>query len=155
MPPKPDPSELSVLLKYMQTQDEQRREDEARRRRAEAQREEQRAAEFNALLEALNNASRREATPVPSSEPAPVQTQERKRIPVKVPDIKLKCESTFSRYKVWKREWQDFVKISGLETLPHDEQLAYLRQVLSEDMKDHLKHNLKIADDSNSAINKF
>ena len=121
MPPKTDPSELSVLLKYMQTQDEQRREDEARRREAEALREAQRAAEFNALLEALNNQSRRDAFNVSSSEVTPAQTHERKRVPVKVPDIKLKCESTFSRYKVWKREWQDFVKMSGLETLPQDE----------------------------------
>ena len=152
--PDLDRMEMTQLLRLMQQQEARRYEEEQRRREDDARREELRQQEFQALLAAFANRPPAPASPTPPTHTQTVSTTAPtpKRAPVELPKRKLAPDASYAVYKAWRRDWDDFVIVSKIESAPQPEQLAYLRQALTSDMKEHLKHNLGIHEDSNQSL---
>ena len=140
--------DLLAFMQYMEHQRAQERMEAARQRREE----------FQMMMEMFSSRlPTAPSTTVTSTSstatgttvtPSPAPATSAKRISVDIPKNKLKPEYNYTQYMTWKREWEDFVKLSSLESLPRDQQLAYLRQTLSNDMKDLLRHNLDVPEDT-------
>ena len=144
--------------------DEEREAEEARRASERAAEDERRNAQFQAMMDTFSRLAAGNRPPV-AVDAAPASTEispdssvnERKaaRLSINIPELKLKGEASYSKYKIWRQEWNDFANLAKLNSFSQSEQLSYLRQTLAEDMKDILRHSLNVPDDTEMPLSEI
>ena len=149
---------------------ERANERENERRERESERRE-RDEMFARLLESVTTASQAAtaaaataatAPPaVPANSPSPAATtlapattgHPHAAAPAKavVPD-RLPCDANIATFNEWKRQWSDYAILTNVAACTQERQMAQLRQTLSSDILNVLRHNLLIPDDTTRPI---
>ena len=174
--------QLTQLLLHFQQRDEERRQETERieRQRAEERREDMERAErqraeerrvsdekFQLLIQTfsaaqLSAAATASATPAVTTATAPADPTRASpngpapphaAAPAKaiVPD-RLPCDANIATFNEWKRQWSDYAILTNVSACSQPRQTAQLRQALSSDIQNVVRHNLGIPDDTDKPL---